>query len=71
MVERQSWRDLIDAMLHEVEALGGYGEVTVDVVFHAGEPRSLKVRDRVVHYRLGKGDPPLPSRQGSDTITDK
>ena len=60
--ENQCWLDLCEALQREAEAMGGFGRMTVEVVFHGGAPQELHVRERVPRYRLGGGKPPLTGR---------
>lgn len=55
----QHWTDLMEALEMEAEALGGFGEITVRIVYHSGQPREMQVRERLPHYRLGSSLPPL------------
>jgi hypothetical protein len=58
----QHWRDLCEALEREAEAIGGHGRVVVELVFHAGAPQEMHVRDRAPRYRLGSSLPPLTGR---------
>jgi hypothetical protein len=58
----QHWIDLMEALQMEAEAVRGFGEITVRIVYHSGQPREMQVRERLPLYRLGNSQPPLTGR---------
>jgi hypothetical protein len=50
----QHWADLLEALETEADKIGGNGEITVEVKFHDGQPRMVRVTQSVVVYRLGE-----------------
>ena len=47
------WVDLLAAVEREGKAMGGYGEVTLRVIFHDGHPSRVRVAERLTDYKLG------------------
>jgi hypothetical protein len=47
--------DLIRALRQESESVGGFGDISVKVTFHAGLPVAMEVMERRRRYRLGGG----------------
>jgi hypothetical protein len=68
----QHWLDLAEAIQREAANMGGYGELTVKVVFNAGLPVMLYVVKSEPHYQLRKtqapltGDSPLRDRASGE-----
>ena len=64
----QNWRDLCEALRRESDAIGGYGRLSVEIVFHGGEPQEVHVHERVPRYRLGTAKPPLTGQSPLATL---
>jgi len=64
----QNWRDLCEALQREADAIGGYGRLSVEIVFHEGRPQEMHVHERTPRYRLGSTRPPLTGRSPLVTL---
>jgi hypothetical protein len=57
--QTQHWRDLLEALQLEGQAVAGFGEVTVRLIYHDGAPLEIYVVERLPHYKLGRRLAPL------------
>lgn len=48
------YADLTQVLRDECASIGGYGEITLKITFHAGAPQTVDVLDRRRRYRLGQ-----------------
>jgi hypothetical protein len=53
--EGRRYDELVAVVRREIGLLGGYGEVTLCIKAHAGQPRAVEVLSRKQHYLLGGG----------------
>jgi len=60
------WADLCEALQRECRTLGGFGRISVEVVFQGGLPIEMRVRERFAAYLLGRHQPPLSGRPPID-----
>jgi len=51
-MRKDAWERLVDVLRAEAKALGGYGELTVRITLHDGQPRNLDVVDSRTRYRV-------------------